>query len=232
MQIPRAVAVALSTIVLLIIGLSVYAVQQDRQITLVTPAPTVALPTATQETPTPIGYATAEILANATQFIGRRAGYSLLLPAGWAIVDPAEYSRYLERIKRTVTVPDLQDKFDLLAYDAQNGENSTSMAIAVVERNGLGLNGYMTAIIEVLRPIGDIEAQIDHTLRADGLPAGIISYTTPGEQVGRNQERIFTQQVVFIDNSGDNFIIITFAGAAEQVDQTQWRAMLQSMTFE
>lgn len=220
-QLPRAVAIALSAIVLLIIGLSLYAVQQAQQAPAATALPTAIIPTAAMETPTAVSRSTPAILTSATQFTGRRTNYSVLIPAGWAVVDPADHGGYLEKLTSAANLPELTRAFDLLAYDAQNSEAAAQITIATVERNGLGVADYLALLAEELQPNGEVDVQIDHTVRADGLPVGVINYTAP-------EGSAFNQQVVLIDDSGNHFIIISYAA---QEAKTEWRAILQSITF-
>ncbi|MCB0080566.1 MAG: hypothetical protein KDE47_06535 [Caldilineaceae bacterium] len=230
-QIPRMVASALATVMLLIVGLSLYAWQQAGQSPSETVTPTVVPPTDVVQTPTAAARATVEIPTTATQFTGSRAPYALLLPPGWVIITPAEYDQRLTASQTTSEPQTLLPALDLMAYDAQTPAANATLTIAIAARNGLGLEGYLAALAAELSAVGNVETRIERTLRADGLPAGLLSYTTSGALLGSSAKSIFTQQVVFIDSDGANFIIVTFAAAADHAAQTQWREIVSSITF-
>ncbi|MCB0094890.1 MAG: hypothetical protein KDE46_04180 [Caldilineaceae bacterium] len=230
-QIPRPVAIALATMIVLIGGLSLYAWQQAGQSPLETVTPTVILPTEVVQTPTAAARATVEIPTTVTQFTGSRAQYALLLPPGWVIISPAEYGQRLAASQTTSEPQTLLAALDLMAYDAQMPAANATLTIAVAARNSLGLEGYLAAMAAELSAVGNVETRIERTLRADGLPTGILSYTTSGDLLGSPAKSIFTQQVVFIDNDGANFVIVTFAADADHAAQTQWREIVSSMTF-
>lgn len=171
-------------------------------------------------------------------FESPRYGYAITLPCCWvALPAPATaVEAALADLENNRLAPELNalaqrlrpqavsQALELIAVLPAGPQTPTPVAqltVSVLPRAGLTPAAYLAATrAELARIPGTLieRAEVDWTLRNDGIPAVVIEYTTPGSSA---QATIGGMQVALPSTEGAYFIVLTFTSALDDYARLQ-----------
>ncbi len=179
--------------------------------------PVVILPTVT---PTPVSNVPTGPVAAATgiTYTSPRYGYTLTLPPGWRamMVPPAQLDAALARTDRDELAPlapsslaegggQTLELIALLTDEA--GAPPAQLTVMVLPRGTLSLPAYLDQTAELLAQVATTRierAELDPTLRGDGLPVAVIEYTADLD------EPLAGYQATLIGGNPSTLVVLTF----------------------
>ena len=186
-----------------------------------TAAPATAAPAPTATTPALATRPPLPDTAAGELFLGD--GVTITLPAGWVGAlrpDPAALG-----FTDANGAPLLAAWQDATTYDGA----AARMTLVRVPRAGIPLATFLAdlATTTAAQPGFSVSSQaITDTLRSDGLPAGLLSFSQT-EPPGAGW------QAALLDATGENLLLLTFAADASASEpEAQFRALVASIVFE
>ncbi len=171
---------------------------------LPTPPPTL-LPAATLPPPTP-----ADLVApgEGVTYTSPRHGYTVALPSGWrALVLPVQANDLLQAAGQPLELVAGLDAADAAAAP------QAQLTVLALPRGGLTLGAYLdqtAAQIAAESGAAVDRAELDPTLRGDGLPAAVVEYTVTSDS-GDPQAGY---QATLVGGDPDTLIVLTFTARA------------------
>lgn len=177
----------------------------------VTPTPLLA--------PTPAGLV---VTAAGVTYTSPRYGYRILLPPGWQAM--AQIDAVLESIHErqpALLIPYPLDEaagetLELIAVllDGDNPSASRGqLTVMVLPRGTLSLPAYLEQTAKTLSVVTAVHvgrAELDPTLRRDGLPVAVVEYTATLD------DPLAGYQATFIGSDPSTLIVLTFTARIDQ----------------
>lgn len=112
---------------------------------------------------------------------------------------------------------------------AGDDAGAPAFTILMTPRAGLSLDAYLDEVASALAATGGVEnggvtvneAEIDYSLRTDGVPAALIRFQADGKLFDAAGIVVDGMQAAVLDESAANMIVITLTSDAARADQLQ-----------